>query len=140
MSKKSQNYEKDYSYPEPNDPDFLEKIYKKREFIYHRVPERAKMESYEDIQKYREQNCKVGEIVPREQQGIAPNFINPHTTYPGVILMHGTGSGKTGTAIRIAEQFKDQVKKYNTKIFVIVPGPNTSNNFKTEIINLTGET
>jgi hypothetical protein len=140
MSKKSQNYEKDYSYPEPNDPDFLEKIYKKREFIYHRVPERAKMESYEDIQKYREQNCKVGEIVPREQQGIAPNFINPHTTYPGVILMHGTGSGKTGTAIRIAEQFKDQVKKYNTKIFVIVPGPNTSNNFKTEIINWTGET
>ena len=54
--------------------------------------------------------------------------------------MHGVGSGKTMSAIRIAEQFKDQVKKYNTKIYVIVPGPNTRENFKKELLNSTGET
>ena len=54
--------------------------------------------------------------------------------------MHGTGSGKTGSAILIAEQFKEQVKKYNTKIYVLVPGPNTRDNFKNEILNWTGET
>jgi DNA polymerase III delta prime subunit len=44
------------------------------------------------------------------------------------------------SAIRIAEQFKDQVKKYNTKIYVLVPGPNTRENFKKELLTSTGET
>jgi hypothetical protein len=131
---------KNFSYPDPNDPDLLAKIFKKREFFYHKVPERKKMETYEEVQKYREQNCREGEIIPREQQAIVPNFISPNTPYKGVILMHGTGSGKTGSAILIAEQFKEQVKKYNTKIFVIVPGPNTRDNFKNEILTWTGET
>ena len=131
---------KDFSYPEPNDKELLTKIFKKREYYYHKVPEREKMETYEEVQKYRDQNCREGEIIPREQQSIIPNFINPNTPYTGVILMHGTGSGKTGSAILIAEQFKEQVKKYNTKIYVIVPGPNTRDNFKTEILNWTGET
>ena len=139
-SGKKINLSKDFSYPDPNDPDFLTKIFKKREFFYHKVPERKKLETYEEVQKYREQNCREGEIIPREQQAIVPNFISPNTPYKGVILMHGTGSGKTGSAILIAEQFKEQVKKYNTKIFVIVPGPNTRDNFKNEILTWTGET
>ena len=28
---------KDFSYPDPNDPDLLIKIFKKREFFYHKV-------------------------------------------------------------------------------------------------------
>jgi DNA polymerase III delta prime subunit len=133
-------FNKDFSYPEPNDADLLAKIFKKREFYYYRVPQRDKMETYEEVQKYRALNCKEGEVEPREQQAILPNFISPNTPYKGVILMHGVGSGKTMSAIRIAEQFKDQVKKYNTKIYVVVPGPNTRENFKKELVNTTGET
>jgi len=140
MSNKKLKLIKDFSYPEPDDPELLTKIFRKREFYYHKVPERKKMETYEEVQKYREQNCREGEIIPREQQAIVPNFISPNTPYKGVILMHGTGSGKTGSAILIAEQFKEQVKKYNTKIFVVVPGPNTRDNFKNEILTWTGET
>jgi hypothetical protein len=136
MSKK----DKDFSYPEPEDSELLTKIFKKREFYYNRVPQRDKMDTYEDIQKYRAANCKKGEVEPREQQNIIPNFISPNTNYKGVILMHGVGSGKTMTAIRVAEQFKDVVKKYNTKIYVLVPGPNTRENFKKELLNSTGET
>ena len=136
----NKKYEKDFSYPDAGDSELLTKIFKKREFYYNRVPERDKMDSYEDIQKYRAMNCKKGEIEPREQQAIIPNFISPHTNYKGVILMHGVGSGKTMTAIRVAEQFKDQVKKYNTKIYVLVPGPNTRENFKKELLSSTGET
>ena len=134
------NFTKDFSYPEPEDPDLLTKIFKKREFYYYQVPQRDKMETYEDVQKYRAANCRVGELEPREQQNIIPNLISPNTQYKGVILMHGVGSGKTMTAIRIAEQFKDQIKKYNTKIYVLVPGPNTRENFKKELIMTTGET
>lgn len=139
MSKKIK-FTKDFSYPEPDDPELLAKIFKKREFYYYRVPQRDKMETYDEVQKYRAVNCKKGEIEPREQQAILPNYISPNTPYKGVILMHGVGSGKTMSAIRIAEQFKDQVKKYNTKIYVIVPGPNTRENFKKELLNSTGET
>lgn len=131
---------KDFSYPETKDDEFLTKIFKKREFYYHKVPERAKLETYEDIQNYRDQNCREGDVLPREHQALLPNFINPNSPYTGIILMHGTGSGKTGSAILIAEQFKEQIKKYNTKIFVIVPGPNTRDNFKNEILTWTGET
>ena len=139
MSKKVK-FTKDFSYPEPADKDLLAKIFKKREFYYYRVPQREQMETYEDVQKYRAANCKQGEIEPREQQAILPNFISPNTNYKGVILMHGVGSGKTMTAIRVAEQFKEQVKKYNTKIFVLVPGPNTRENFRKELLTTTGET
>ena len=139
MSKKLK-FTKDFSYPKTEDPDFMIKIFKKREFYYHHVPQRDKLETYDQIQKYRAVNCKKGEFEPREQQAIIPNFISPNTSYKGVILMHGVGSGKTMTAIRVAEQFKEQIKKYNTKIYVIVPGPNTRENFKKELINTTGET
>jgi hypothetical protein len=133
-------FTKDFSYPEPDDPELLAKIFKKREFYYYRVPHRDKLETYEEVQKYRAANCKKGEIEPREQQSILPNYISPNTPYKGIILMHGVGSGKTMSAIRIAEQFKVQIKKYNTKIYVIVPGPNTRENFKKELIVSTGET
>jgi hypothetical protein len=92
MSKKI-NFTKDFSYPEPQDEDQLAKIFKKREFYYNRVPQRDKMKSYEEVQKYRAANCKKGEIEPREQQAILPNYISPNTQYRGAILMHGVGSG-----------------------------------------------
>jgi hypothetical protein len=129
---------KNYSYPKPNDPDFQKKIFQKREFYYHKVPYREIMKSYDDIQKYREDNCAIFEL--REHQKIISNFINPNSPYKGLLLMHGTGTGKTGGAISIAEQFKEQVKKYNTKVYVLVPGPNTRENWKSELILTTGKT
>ena len=135
------DYNKDFSYPQENDKDFQQKIYKKIEFYYHKVPYRDKLEKYEDIKEYRAQQCKNSlDIEPKEHQNILPNFINPNTPYKGVLLMYGVGSGKTMTSIRIAEQFKDQIKKYNTKIYVLVPGPTTKENYKKELIMATENT
>lgn len=131
--------EKDYFYPEQNDPDIQTKIFKKREFYYHRIPKRNKLTNFTEIQKYRDENCQPG-FDPRPHQKILSNFINPNSPYNGLLLMHGTGTGKTASAISIAEQFKDQVNKYNTKIYVVVPGPNTRENWKNELIFSTGET
>jgi len=130
----NKRYIKDYSYPDYDDEDFLSKIYKKREFYYYKVPERPILKNYEDIKKYREEKCKGDIKEPTEQQSIIPNFISPNTLYKGILLMHGVGTGKTMTAIKIAEQFKDQIKKYNTKIVVLVPGPNTRKNIEKELL------
>ena len=137
---KKLKFDKDFSYPEINNPNLSYQIFKMREFNYNSVSKRDKMKTYEDVKDYRAMNCKKGDIDPREQQAILPNFMNPNTPYKGVILMHGVGSGKTMTAIRVAEGFKEQVKKYSTKIYVLVPGPNTRENFKKELINTTGDT
>ena len=139
MSEK-RKYIKDFSYPELEGPDLLADIFKKREYYYYKVPSREIMKTYDDVKKYRALNCKQGDFDPREQQSIIPNYISPYTPYKGILLMHGVGSGKTMTAIRIAEQFKEQVKKYGTKIYVIVPGPNTRENFKKALLTDTGDT
>ena len=131
------SYIKDFSYPKQNDPNILYKIYKKREFYYYKIPKRDILKSYEEIKKYRESSSKPDVKEAKEHQSIIANIISPNTPYTGMILMYGVGTGKTMAVIKIAEQFKEQVKKYSTKIFVLVPGPNTKENFKKELIDTT---
>ena len=129
---------KEYTYPELDDNDFQKKIYKKREFYYHKIPENEKLDSYQQIKDYRDKICG-GKFNLYTHQSFLSNFINPNTPYKGLLIFHGVGTGKTGTAISIAENFKDMVIKYNTKIYVLVPGPLLKENFKDEIIKFTGE-
>jgi len=130
---------KDFSYPEPSDPDIQAKIFRKREFYYHQIKPREKMKTYEEINKYRDDVCK-GDFKLREQQAIMANLFNPNTPYKGLLVMHGTGTGKSCTAISIAEQFKDQIKKYNTKIYILTFGPNGRETIKDQLLFCTGET
>ena len=130
---------KDYSYPDPSDPNIQSKLFKKREFYYHQIKPRDKMKSYDEIKEYRDQVCK-GEFKLREQQAILTNLFNPNTPYKGLLIMHGTGTGKTCSAISIAEQFKEQVKKYNTKIYVLTFGPNGKETIKEQLLFCTGNT
>ena len=140
MSKKSNKKSKDYSYPKPEDPNFQSNLYERREFYYHKVPRRDKFTNYEDIQEYRNQVCKKGAFQPREQQALLPNFLSPETPYRGVLLVHGVGSGKTATAIQVAEQFKDQAKKYNTKVFILTFGPASKEGWKADLLFATRDT
>jgi len=144
MSKKntSRNKNDTYVYPKPEDPEFQSKLYKKREFYYYKVPQRGILKDYDDIQDYRENACPTGsiEFQPREQQSILPNFLNPNTPYKGIIVIHGVGSGKTISAVLVAEQFKEQAKKYGQKIIVLVPGPSIKEHWKDDILLGTRET
>ena len=126
-------------YPKTDDPNFQEKIYKKREFYYYKIPERPDLENYEEIKKYRDTVCNpTGELL--EHQALLGNFINPDTPYKGLLLFHGTGTGKTCAALAIAEKFKEQVKRYNTQIYILVPGPLLKENWKEHFIKCTGNT
>ncbi len=128
----NKEYIKDVSYPRLNDENFLYKIYKKREFYYYKIPVRKKLTDYNDIKKYREAQCTKDKQLTQNQL-LPANIISPYTPYKGLILMHGVGVGKTLASIHIAEQFKEQVLKYQSKIYVLVPGPNVKENFKKEL-------
>jgi hypothetical protein len=129
----------DHSHPNQSDVDIQYKMYIKRDFIIHKIPQRKEMKTYEDIKEYRYEKCgKAFEIA--EHQALISNTINPQTPHSGLIIYHGVGSGKTFVSIATAEKFKDMVIKYGNKITVIVPGPKTKSNYYREIINGTGNT
>jgi ABC-type lipoprotein export system ATPase subunit len=84
----------EYTYPEPDDKDFQNKIFKKREFYYHKIPDRPEFKDYKTMHEYREKICKPDAFGLLPQQAFLGNFINPDTPYSGVLVMHGTGVGK----------------------------------------------
>jgi len=128
-----------YNYPDVTDEDLQYKIYKKREFYYHKIPERPVIKTYNDMKEYRDGIC-AGEVALFDYQSLLGNIINPDTPYKGMVVFHGLGTGKTCAGVAIAEKFKPLVQKYNTKIIVLVPGPLIKESWKHHIIKCTGET
>jgi len=82
-----------YTYPDADDEDLQYKIYKKREFYYHKIPERPDIKNYNDMKEYRDNIC-AGEVKLFDYQSLLGNIINPDTPYKGMIVFHGLGTGK----------------------------------------------
>lgn len=126
-------------YPKVADTNIQSKIYAKREFYYYKLPERPNLSNYNEIAEFRKKQCVLsGELL--EHQSMLSNFINPDTPYKGLLVFHGTGTGKTGVGVAIGEKFKQQVQRYRTKIYILVPGPLLRENWKNDIIKFTGDT
>lgn len=127
-------------YVEMDDINFQEKIYKKREFHYNKVGERPNINNYDEIVDYRNKLCSAcGEIELYDHQRIISNYINPDTPNNGCLVFYTVGAGKTCVAITAAEEFKPLVTKYNTKIYVLVPGQTLKASWKRQIITCTGD-
>ena len=130
-------------YPNTKSEDFDVDIYRKREFHPNRYNKQGKLDKA-TIKRKRDETCgeQFSGIRPLlHHQIFLSNFINPETPYKGLLLFHGTGTGKTCAAISIAENFKEQAIKYNTKIYVILSGPTLRENFQRRLLGLfTGNT
>ena len=122
-----------FTYPNVDDEDLQLKLYKKREFYYNKYPERPELKKYEDIKDYRDNVC-ARDFSLHEYQTLAANIINPDTPFPGAIIFHGLGTGKTCAGVAIAEKFKPLAQKYNTKIYILVPGPLLKESWKYHLI------
>jgi len=125
-------------YPRIDDENLQSKIYAKREFYYNKMPDRPELDNYDKIKEYRDNICRPATFELLPQQALLSNFINPDTPYKGLLVFHGTGTGKTFAAIAIAEKFKTQVQRYGTPIHVLVPGPLLKENWRESIIKGTG--
>ena len=104
------------SYPNINDSEFNNKITKK--FIKYKIPKKKK--TFEEI-------CFPKQFQLQTPQQFLSKFMNPHTPYKGILIDHQIGSGKTCTAITIAEQWK-----YIRRIVVLVPA-SLIGNFRGEL-------
>ena len=123
-----------FSYPDPDDSDFQYQIYKKREYYINKVPYRDEIKEYPDIKAYRDKECGGEKFQLHTQQSLLSNYINPDTPYRGLLIFHGVGTGKTCAAFAIAENFKDMVKKYGTKIHILLSGPLIKEQWKNELV------
>ena len=104
------------SYPKTTDDNFYKKINDK----YKEYKIRKSNKTYD-------QWCNPKTYTLQLPQEFLANFINPNTPYKDILIYHRIGSGKTCTAIQIAEKFKKQ-----KRIIVVVPA-SLRGNFKNEL-------
>ena len=108
-------------YPSLDDKDFYKKIYYKKEF-YDTKPEKlsdpsdqSKETTNKLFQKDKDFKLQSGQIFLR-------NFISESTPYRGILIFHGTGTGKTCASIVIAERFSSRVIETGKKVLIIADG------------------
>merc|ERR1712196_182962 len=100
-----------------NESDFEDITCKKKEFIKYGVKSNVILD----------REKKVFQLKPH-QQWLA-NYINPKTPFKGILVYHETGTGKTCTAISIAENFRNEIYLKNQKIHIL-----SSENIKDEFL------
>tara|TARA_X000000950_G_C13916356_1_gene661179 strand:+ start:2780 stop:6151 length:3372 start_codon:yes stop_codon:yes gene_type:complete len=104
-------------YPSHNDPDFYNKISNKVEF--------------NTILNTKSTTCNSKfKLTPH--QIFLKQFMSNNTPYNGLLLFHGTGTGKTCTGITIAENYKNKLK--DNKIIVLLPS-NIKSGWENTILN-----
>lgn len=138
LEKKSYKYnqenpdELDFLYPDLDDPNFSLKIAKKQQFNEHKINL-----DIIDVKRQSDLLCNSDfDLMPH--QNFIKNFMSHETPYNGILLFHGVGTGKTCSAIGIAEEYRLHLKQYNNlnrKEIIIVANPNVQDNFKKQLFD-----
>lgn len=113
-------------YPDIDDPDFYDILFRKKEFNKTLYPSEYRYLTTEDL-------CRKGEFKMQNHQEFVRNFLSPETPYNGVALIHGTGAGKTCAAIGTTEGLRDYARK-GGKIYIL-SSENIRPNFYKELYN-----
>lgn len=119
-------------YPEIKNENFEKIINSKKEYFENKI------DSYENknINDFCNFNNKMGHKL-QKQQSFLKNYINPITHYKNLLIFHGTGAGKTCSAITIAE---NHLNYDNTKkVILLAPGDTIYMNLKKELYNYSKE-
>jgi hypothetical protein len=126
----SQRDDYEFLYPHLDDPDFSLKIARHKEFYDSRYDGEI-----HDIKQYADKMCNASfELMPH--QIFVKNFLSLQTPYNSLLLYHGLGSGKTCSAIGIAEEMRAYMKQIGMKHrIMVVAAPNVQENFKIQLFD-----
>ena len=120
----------DYLYPELNDPEFNIKIAIKKEFRDAQYDGKIR-----DIEKQATLLCKA-KFELSSHQVFVKNFLSSDTPYKGLLLYHGLGTGKTCSAIGVAEEMRQYMKRTGLKQqIIVVASPNVQGNFRQQLFD-----
>jgi len=129
--KTSPNTEYDFLYPNLNDPMFNVDIANRQEFYDTKYDGDISVA----IKEKANQMCNMKfELMPH--QLFVKNFMSFQTPYNGLLLYHGLGSGKTCSAIGIAEEMRQYMKQVGIKQrIIVVASPNVQGNFRMQLFD-----
>jgi hypothetical protein len=121
-------------YPFSHDPKFNLKIASKKEFSSNKYPD-YNTNNIEDFKKKTDE-LQSAEFSLAPHQIFVKNFLSFETPYNSLLLYHGLGSGKTCTAIGVAEEMRNYLKQINMeKKILFVASPNVQENFKLQLFD-----
>ena len=122
-------------YPNYDEGDFNIKIATKEEFrLTGRQP---KVTNQSEVEKMANDICE-SKFSLRPHQLFVRNFLSFQTPYNTLLLFHGVGTGKTCSAISIAEEMRSYMKQTGSiKQIIIVASPNVQNNFRKQLFDET---
>ncbi len=132
-------YEKEGLYPDIQDPDFQQKLMKKKEYSESKQPsvksvldrkkslEQMLQETEDEEEELRIQEAirSLDKCSATEDFELSPvqrflaRFLSPKTPYRSALINHGVGVGKTCTAITIAEAYLEMFP--GRKVYIVAP-------------------
>ena len=130
ISKVEDDYK--YLYPSLDDSEFNIKIATRKEFSDTKYVGKRLDKEIEEVS---EEICNAEfELAPHQM--FVRNFMSFQTPYNGLLLYHGLGSGKTCSAISVAEEMRDYMKQVGiSKRIIVVASPNVQSNFKKQLFD-----
>ena len=129
LSQNSADY--DFLYPSLNDPLFNVKIAERKEFN----DTQYDGEIHKDIAAQADKLCN-SEFELSPHQMFIRNFLSFQTPYNSLLLYHGLGSGKTCSAISVAEEMRNYIMQMGiTSQIIIVASPNVQTNFRIQLFD-----
>ena len=132
IESKTHTINNDYNmlYPSYNDPNFNVKISEKKEFY-----DTKYNGSVENVLIHGDKLCNA-KFELNTHQLFVRNFLSSQTPYNSLLLYHGLGTGKTCSAITIAEEMRDYMNQMNiTQRIIVVASPNVQENFKLQLFD-----
>lgn len=88
-----------------------------------------------ELWKLRSEACESRGFQLQPQQRFLRRVLSPDTPVRNVLVVHGTGVGKTCSAIQIAEEYILRPEFQDKKVLVLA-NPAVQANFKLEIFNV----
>ena len=118
-------------YPTLNDPNFNTKIALRKEFFDTKMD----VDNAVSVEEQAEILCNAPfELAPNQQ--FVRNFLSVETPYNSLLLYHGLGTGKTCSAISVAEEMRDYMKQMGiSQRIIVIASPNVQENFRLQLFD-----
>lgn len=120
-------------FPRNDDPFFSEKIAMMEDFGIFKIPAMDKILTEEAFQQTADTLCKFEKTY---YQHFVSQYINKRSPYQSILLYHGLGSGKTCSAITIAETFLVNHRIYDEPTVWVISKKSLKKSFQQEIFRM----
>jgi hypothetical protein len=90
----------------------------------------------ETLKRMRDELSKTRDFKLQPQQRFLRRVLSPESNVQSLLMVHGTGTGKTCTAIQIAEEYVIR-PEFQSKKVLMISSPAVQQNFKDQIFDVT---